>query len=448
MGSLVGSNPEASLTSPPLPPARSRREDVLAIVRAAIGAADPRRLVARALADKPFDFADPSGVVAAGKAAGGMLSAFASVAGRRLRTGVIACAERPASLPPAVEWEGASHPIPGDGSVRAARRALEVAREMRAQDGDLVVLLSGGASAMLALPMNGLSIGDKAETTRLVLAAGCPIHEINTVRKHLSAIKGGRLAAAAGRSLTLAISDVVGPIEADPAVIGSGPSTPDRSTYADALKVLEARGLLDEVPAAVRAHLHRGVRGGLEDSVKPGDERLRDADVRIVGSRRDAMEGARHEARARGYSVEVLDEAIVGEARTAGPALVERAMAARGAGPHCLIASGETTVTVKGRGRGGRNQEIVLSAIRALADVGRQMALASAGTDGIDGPTDAAGAVADALTLERSELRGLGAPEWALDENDSYAFFEALGDLIRTGPTGTNVGDVHVVVVG
>lgn len=421
---------------------------MLAIVRAAIAAADPRRLVARALADKPFEFADPSSVVAAGKAAAGMVAAFASVAGRRLRSGIVACPERPATLPPAVEWESTSHPIPGDGSVRAARRALQFAREMRTQDGDLVVLLSGGASAMLALPHGGLSIGDKAETTRILLGAGCPIHEINAVRKHLSAIKGGRLAAAAGRSLTLAISDVVGPVEADPSVIGSGPATADDTTYADALEVLEGRGLLGDVPAAVRAHLRRGARGGVEDTLKPGDARLRDAEVRIVGSRRDAMEGARHEARARGYSVEVLEAPIVGEARAAGPGLVERALAARGAGPHCLIASGETTVTVRGRGRGGRNQEIVLSAIRALAEADRQIAIASAGTDGVDGPTDAAGAVADAATLERSQLRGLGAPEWALDENDSYAFFEALGDLILTGPTGTNVGDVHVIVVG
>jgi hydroxypyruvate reductase len=421
---------------------------VLAIIRAAIAAADPRRLVARSLADKPFEFADPSAVVAAGKAAAGMLAAFASVAGRRLQGGVVACPERPANLPPAVEWERTTHPIPADGSVRAARRALQVAREMRVKDGDLVVLLSGGASAMLAAPIGGLSIGDKAETTRLLLASGCPIHEINTVRKHLSAIKGGRLAAAAGRSLTLAISDVVGPVEADPAIIGSGPSTADDTTYADALRVLEKRGLLDEVPAAVRAHLRRGARGGIEDTIKAGDARLRDAEVRVVGGRRDAMEGARHEARARGYSVEVVEAPIVGEARAAGPALVERALAARGAGPHCLIASGETTVAVKGRGRGGRNQEIVLSAIRALADVDRYIAMASAGTDGVDGPTDAAGAVADAATLERSQLRGLGAPEWALDENDSYAFFEALGDLIRTGPTGTNVGDLQVIVVG
>jgi glycerate-2-kinase len=421
---------------------------VLAIVRAAIAAADPRRLVARSLVERPFDLADPSGVVAAGKAAPGMLVAFAAVAGRRLRSGVIACPERPPTLPPGVEWERASHPVPDDGSVRAARRALQVSREMRALEGDLIVLLSGGASAMLASPPAGLSIGDKAETTRLLLGAGCPIHEINTVRKHLSAIKGGRLAATAGRSLTLAISDVVGPVEADPAVIGSGPSTADDTTYADAIRVLETRGLLDDVPSAVRAHLRRGARGGLDESIKPGDPRLREADVRIVGGRRDAMEGARHEARARGYSVEVLEQAIVGEARAAGPELVERAMASRGAGPHCLIASGETTVTVKGRGRGGRNQEIVLSAIRVLADIDRHVALASVGTDGVDGPTDAAGAVADAATLERSQLRGLGAPEWALDENDSYAFFEALGDLIRTGPTGTNVGDVHIVVVG
>lgn len=421
---------------------------MLAIVRAAIAAADPRRLVARALADRPFELADPCGAVAAGKGAAAMLAAFSASAGRRLRAGVVACPERPAPLPAAVEWESGSHPVPGDGSVRAARRALQIARQMRSEHGDLVILLSGGASAMLALPMAGLSIGDKAETTRVLLGAGCPIHEINTVRKHLSAIKGGRLAAAAGRSLTLAISDVVGPVEADPAVIGSGPSTADATTYADALQVLERRGLLEEVPAAVRTHLRRGARGGLEESIKPGDARLHLAEVRIVGGRREAMEGARHEARARGYSVEVVDEPILGEAREAGPALVARAVASRGGSPHCLIASGETTVTVKGRGRGGRNQEIVLSAIRALAGAGSTAALASAGTDGIDGPTDAAGAVADAATLERSQLRGLGAPEWALDENDSYAFFEALGDLVRTGPTGTNVGDVHVVVVG
>jgi glycerate 2-kinase len=377
-----------------------------------------------------------------------MLTAFAAAAGRRLRTGVIVCPERPASLPSAVDWEHGSHPVPGEGSVRAARRALRVAREMEDAEGDLVVLLSGGASAMLALPAGDLSLEDKIETTRLLLGAACPIHEINAVRKHLSAIKGGRLAAAAGRSVTLAISDVAGPFEADPAVIGSGPSTADPTTYSEALAVLEGRQLVDVVPAAVRDHLARGARGDVDETVKPGDSRLREAQVRVVGSRRDAMEGARHEARARGYTVEVVEEAIVGEARAAGPALVERALAARGASPYCLIASGETTVEVKGPGRGGRNQEIVLSAIRALGKAGRPAALASVGTDGIDGPTDAAGAVADAATLERSELRGLAAPEWVLSENDTFGFFEALGDLIRTGPTGTNVGDVHVVVIG
>jgi glycerate 2-kinase len=405
-------------------------------------------LVARSLSDDPVELLDPIGVVAAGKAAPGMLTAFAAAAGRRLRTGVMVCPERPASLPAGVDWEWGSHPVPGEDSVRAARCALRVAREMQEAEGDLVVLLSGGASAMLALPADDLSLRDKVETTRLLLGAGCPIHEINAVRKHLSAIKGGRLAAAAGRCVTLAISDVAGPFEADPAVIGSGPSAADPTTYAEALAVFERWRLVDAVPAAVREHLARGARGEFDETVKPGDPRLRDAQVRIVGSRRDAMDGARHEARARGYTVEVVEEAIVGEARAAGPALVARALAARGDGPYCLIASGETTVEVKGPGRGGRNQEIVLSAIRALGNAGRPAALASAGTDGIDGPTEAAGAVADAATLERSELRGLGAPEWVLAENDTFGFFEALGDLIRTGPTGTNVGDVHVVVVG
>jgi glycerate-2-kinase len=417
-------------------------------VRAAIAAADPARLVARALAGQPFELASSTTVIAAGKAANGMLAAFAAVAGRRLRGGLLASAERPGALPPGVEWERATHPIPGDGSARAAARALEVAAAARTEGADLVVLLSGGASAMLCLPADGLSLADKAEATRLMLGAACPIHEINTVRKHLSAIKGGRLAAAAGGTLTLAISDVVGPVEDDPAVIGSGPSTPDETTYADAVQVLERHELVDRVPEAVRRHLEAGTRGEIEETIKPGDKRLRAVSARIVGSRRDAMEGARHEARARGYDVLVIDEAVVGEARAAGPALVARARAAAGNRRLSLIASGETTVQVKGSGRGSRNLEVVLSAVRGLAESDVPLALASAGTDGVDGPTDAAGAVADGATLGRSAHRGLGAPEWALDENDSYTFFDALEDLIRIGPTGTNVGDIHVVLAG
>ena len=417
-------------------------------MRAAIAAADPARLVARALAEQPFELASSTTVVAAGKAANGMLAAFTAVAGRRLRGGVLASAERPATLPPGVEWERATHPIPGDGSARAAARALEVAAAARTEGAGLVVLLSGGASAMLCLPAAGLSLADKAETTRLMLGAACPIHEINTVRKHLSAIKGGRLAAAAGSTFTLAISDVVGPVEDDPAVIGSGPSTPDETTYADAVLVLDRHELIARVPEAARRHLEAGARGEIEETIKPGDKRLRGGTARIVGSRRDAMEGARHEARARGYEVLVIDEAIAGEARAAGPALVARARAAAAGRPLCVIASGETTVHVKGRGRGSRNLEVVLSAVRGLAESDVPLAFASAGTDGVDGPTDAAGAVADGGTLERSAHRGLGAPEWALDENDSYTFFDALEDLIRTGPTGTNVGDIHVVLAG
>jgi hydroxypyruvate reductase len=417
-------------------------------VRAAIAAADPARLVARALASQPFELASSAMVIAAGKAANGMLAAFGAVAGRRLRGGVLASADRPAALPAGIEWERAAHPIPGEGSARAAARALELAAASRTEGADLVVLVSGGASAMLCLPAAGLSLADKAETTRLMLGAACAIHEINAVRKHLSAIKGGRLAAAAGPTHTLAISDVVGPVEDDPAVIGSGPSTPDETTYADAMQVLERHDLIGRVPEAVRRHLEAGTGGEIEETIKRGDKRLRGGSAQIVGSRRDAMEGARHEARARGYEVLVIDEAIVGEARAAGPALVARARAAAANRPFCVVASGETTVHVKGPGRGGRNLEVVLSAVRALAESDVPLALASAGTDGVDGPTDAAGAVADDATLARSAHRGLGAPEWALDENDSYTFFDALEDLIRTGPTGTNVGDIHVVLAG
>jgi hydroxypyruvate reductase len=347
-------------------------------------------------------------------------------------------------FPPDARVFAAGHPAPNEASVAAGEAALELARASAAQGG-LLLLLSGGASAMLVAPADGITLQAKIETGRALMAAGAAIHELNCVRKHLSRVKGGRLAAAAGRTVTLALSDVHGPIADDPQVIGSGPSVPDETTFQDAIDILHARGVA--APPAVMSHLQLGVRGEVEESVKPGDPRLLDTSYRVIGSRDTAVDGARREALARGYSVAVLPKATAGEARDTARAFIADALAAARSmsKPACVIGSGETTVTVRGGGLGGRNQEFALGALHALQPVD-QYVFGSAGTDGIDGPTDAAGALVDSTTLERAADRGLD-PSVALAANDAYRFFEPLGDLVMWGPTGTNVGDLHVLLI-
>jgi hydroxypyruvate reductase len=316
-------------------------------------------------------------------------------------------------------------------------------------DGRLLVLLSGGASAMLAVPAVGLSLAVKQQTTSVLLREGASIHELNTVRKHLSGVKGGRLAAAArGRTLTLVVSDVVGD---DPSVIGSGPTVADPSTYADALHVLERFGGRTRYPPEVVSHFVLGAAGdpARPETPKPGDPRLVGALVRVIGGRQEAMAGAADVAVRLGYRAAVLGAPVVGEARAAAAGCVEAAVAAgHDGGPVCVVSSGETTVKVRGAGRGGRNQELALAASVLFDRLGPLAAMASVGTDGVDGPTDAAGAIVDSGTLGRAASAGLAAPQHYLDENDAYRFFDALGDLIRTGPTGTNVGDLQVFLLG
>jgi glycerate 2-kinase len=372
-------------------------------------------------------------VVAVGKAAVPMASAFAATAPVPTRTTMI------------VGVRDAGHPVPDQRSVAAARDALDVARAASERD-LMVVLLSGGASALMALPAEGLTLEDKQRTVRLLLAAGADITELNTVRKHLSALKGGRLAAACGGSvLTLAVSDVVGD---DLSVIGSGPTMPDPSTWRMALDVLERRGGAAAYPAAAVAVLEGGLAGRLQETPKPGDARLARARALVVGGRMDALAGGRHAAEALGYHAHVMADPIVGNARERGcehAARVERLLQSLPR-PACVLSGGETTVHVTGSGTGGRNQELALAMVRALAAMGAPVAAASVGTDGIDGPTDAAGAIVDRTTLARAAAAGME-PETYLDDNDSYAFFRNLNDLIRLGPTDTNVGDIQVVLV-
>ena len=383
-------------------------------------------------------------VIAAGKASGVMLNTFARFAPVPIRGLIGIGPQVPDLLPNDAEWHRAGHPLPTEGSVVAARRALDVARSS-GRDDLLVVLLSGGGSALMTLPADGISLADKQRTARTLMERSADIYELNTVRKHLSAVKGGQLAAtAAGTVLTLAVSDVVGD---DLSVIASGPTVPDDSTYAQALAIVTARGGIAAYPAAVVERLQRGARGSLPETPQTGDDRLQRSIARVIGPQRGAIEGAELAARRLGYHVLIVREPITGEARETATAHVKR-VAADAAGlprPLCIISSGETTVTVRGTGRGGRNQEFALAMAGTLDVLGDRVAAASIGTDGIDGPTDAAGAIVDSTTLPRARAAGLDPREF-LDDNNTYAFFERLDDLIKTGPTATNVGDLQVIL--
>ena len=349
-----------------------------------------------------------------------------------------------------LEWFAVGHPLPNEHSAAAGRQALAIAGRLTPAD-VLMVLLSGGASAALAVPVEGLTLADKVGATEALLRGGVAIGEVNCVRKHLSAIKGGRLAAAtAANVVTLAISDVVGPVPDDPAVIGSGPTTADPTFFADALRVADASGVGATFPPAARAALERGRRGAVAETPKPGDARLERSRVHVIGSRLDAVAGAAETAAAHGYHVTIVDQPVVGEAKRAGEAHVKEVarIAYDLPRPACIVSAGETTVRVTGSGRGGRNQEFALGAAHALTRRFETAALASIGTDGVDGPTDAAGAVVDTTSLDRAAALGLHAADHYLEANDTYAFFDPLDGLVRLGPTETNVGDLQIVLIG
>lgn len=349
---------------------------------------------------------------------------------------------------PGVRAFSAGHPSPNPDSAAAGEAALELAQESRGRGG-LLVLLSGGASAMLVAPARGITLAEKVDTTTRLMHAGAAIHELNCVRKHLSRIKGGQLAAAAGRTIALALSDVHGPVADDPSVIGSGPTVPDDTTFADALGIVAGYGIT--LPGSVRAHLERGAIGQADETIKSGDSRLDESTFTLVGNRLMAVDGAARAAESAGYQVVVVRDPTTGEARDAARRFVEAAAEAarRATQPLCVIGSGETIVTVRGTGLGGRNQEFGLAGATGLSVIetgGRRAVLASAGTDGIDGPTDAAGVVVDAETISRGAAAGLDVQK-ALENNDAYHFAAAAGALITWGPTGTNVGDLHVLLV-
>ena len=364
-----------------------------------------------------------------------MGAAAHAVLGGKIRTLLVSGPPGAGNLPDGAQWMASAHPLPDDSSVRAGTRALEIAREARTAGEPLLVLLSGGGSSMLCAPPPGVPLADKRAVIATLMRCGADIQQLNGVRRHLSAIKDGRLGIAAGRSVTLAISDVHDP-EDDPATIASGPTVADGTRGSDALAILDA--LRVAAPASVRAHLQATRSSSHSAPALTGSTHFR-----VIGNRRLAMQGAARLATQLGYRVHIEDVPSRGEAREAGRRFAERAvMHSVAAEATCVIASGETTVRVVGDGRGGRNQEFALGAAPVLARNAAGL-LASAGTDGIDGPTDAAGAIVTSTTIERAARAGVDIRE-SLARNDAYRALSRLGDLIITGPTGTNVGDLHL----
>lgn len=373
-------------------------------------------------------------VIGAGKAGAGMAMAMERLLGGRITAGFV-------NAPNAVqlrriEINAAGHPIPDRRGVAGARRIAQIARQAAADD-LVICLISGGASALLPLPAPPITLAQKQKITRLLLLSGANIHEINCVRKHISGLKGGQLARLAypATLLTLILSDVVGD---DLDVIGSGPTGPDCSTLADARAIFEKYRIPNQLPPEA------------VETPKPGDKIFEKTRNVIVGSNALAVDAAALEARRLGFNTLVLSTRLEGEAREAARVCAAVAKEIRAAGrplktPACVISGGETTVTIRGAGLGGRNQEFALAAALAIQGL-RKVVILSAGTDGADGPTDAAGAIADGSTVARAQALGLNAAA-SLQNNDSYHFFEATGDLIKTGPTGTNVADIQLILV-
>ncbi len=419
------------------------RETLRALFDAALAAADPARAITGHL---PQPVAGRTIVVGAGKASAAMACAFEKAWPGPLE-GVVVTRHGHAALCRHIEIVEAAHPVPDPAGQEAARRILELARGL-GRDDQLVCLISGGGSALLTLPAPGLTLADKQAVTRALLRSGATIGEINTVRKHLSAIKGGRLAAAAApaRILTLAISDVPGD---DPAVIASGPTFPDPTSFADARAVLAKYRIAE--PRAVIAHL----AAAKEETPKPGDPVFARTRFELIASPQQALAAAAEAALAHGITPIVLSDRIEGEARDV--ALVHAAIALQiSAGhfrvgadivspPAVLLSGGETTVTVRGTGRGGRNSEFLLALAKTLRGAPGIAALAC-DTDGIDGTQDNAGAIIYPDTIERAGAQGIAIEE-KLAQNDGYGFFAALDDLVVTGPTLTNVNDFRAILI-
>jgi glycerate 2-kinase len=442
---------------------RILRTDAARIWTAALRAVDPisaiRKVVQRMgrqlqIGRRRFDIdrAPNLWVLGAGKAAASMGKAVEGILGRYLTGGILAT-KYGHSLPlKKLEIVEAAHPLPDANSLAAANRMIDLIKS-RIEPDDLVLCpLSGGASPLLVSPAPGITLEDKLICTQLLQNSGANIHELNTVRKHLSNIKGGGLARllAPARVITLILSDVVGD---DVSTIASGPMSPDSTTYGDCLDIFRKYLLWDRMPPSVKQRLELGAAGQIPETPKEGDPIFRNTETVMVGNNALACTAAAQAAKRLGYHVLVLTSRLEGDngeaagfhMSLASEIVFQHRPLRR---PACIISGGETTVKVTGQGKGGRNQEFALHCARQLARFPAPCLVASLGTDGTDGPTEAAGAIADNTTLIRSMKYGAQFLNESLTNNDSYTFFKRLGDLIVTGPTRTNVMDLHVILVG
>jgi hydroxypyruvate reductase len=435
------------------------RDDLHTIFHAALQAVDPGEAIRTHVrrdgdrlwvSGREYDLGRYTALslVGMGKAGAAMAAALEALLGERVRGGHVIVKYGHGAPLRRVTLHEAAHPIPDEAGVRATRALIDFVSG-RGPDELIICLISGGGSALSPAPSDGITLAEKQEVTRMLLGCGASIHEINALRKHISQLKGGQLArlACPATLITLVLSDVVGD-SLD--VIASGPTVPDTSTFADCLEILQRYDLREQVPAAIRRRLEAGVAGSIPETPKPTDPAFERTQTVIVGRNLQALEAASRCATALGYRALILSSAIEGETREVAKvhAGIAKEVVASGhpiAAPACILSGGETTVTLRGQGTGGRNQEFVLAMALEIRDL-PGIAVLSGGTDGTDGPTDATGAVAEGTTCARAEQLGMQ-PRTALLNNDAYPFFNRLGDLLRTGPTQTNVMDVRIMLM-
>ncbi|NGZ59483.1 MAG: glycerate kinase [Nitrospira sp. LK265] len=385
--------------------------------------------------------------VGAGKASARMAQALEAVLGTRLEDGLVIVKTGHTLATKRITVVEAGHPIPDRAGLEATQQLLALIQGLAPRD-LLFVLLSGGASSLLPAPVHGVTLTDKQRTTRLLLRSGATINEINVVRKHLSLVKGGGLALSTrAKVVTLLLSDVIGD---DLGSIGSGPTAGDASTFADAVEVLQRYRCWYAVPAAVRRYLRRGQEGDAPETLKPGSRRLRSVQHHIIGNNRMMLEAVAHAAQQAGLHTKIVSHPVVGEARAAAKQLTDLAKKiTEGSGslkrPCCVVAGGETTVTVTGHGKGGRAQEFAASAAFEIAGLPSTWVVAL-GTDGTDGPTDAAGAIGSGSTVARAKKLGIDLRS-SLNRHNAYPALKTLECHIHTGPTGTNVNDLYLVLL-
>lgn len=436
------------------------RQDAIDIFKAGLKAVDPVTAVKKYMQrdgqtliidGKEYDLNqfDKIYVVGGGKAGASMAAAVEDILGNIITEGIVNVKYGYTAKLNKIKINEANHPVPDEAGSRGAEEIVKLVENAEKND-LLICLISGGGSALLPLPVQGISLNEKQEITRKLLACGASINEINAVRKHMSKIKGGQLARFSHPAtlITLILSDVIGNYLD---VIASGPTVPDSSTFGDAREILERYGIWNTLPGKVKNHFEKGIKGDIPETPKAGENIFSKTQNVIVGSNIQAVMAAGEKAGKLGYNAMVLSSFIEGETKDVARVHASIAKEILQTGnpvfmPACIVSGGETTVTIQGNGKGGRNQEFCLAAAIDIAGLDSVVVL-SGGTDGTDGPTDAAGAICDGQTLQRALDKGMKALDY-LHDNNSYNFFKDLDDLLITGPTNTNVMDLRLVMVG